>query len=219
MQHRDESQPRLTPVSPAPQLRPATPPPRIDAVSVLLRLYRRAQQNQSRWAMAQLDRIAAEVLLHEFTTASDMLGSVAKLFELVADMDQSAVGRLTNSYDGDGRRSNNRVDGRTHAISKRADIDERIGRLLQRGHLRSFILTSGESHVLEALRVGCKACRHSRVGELDAMLREGCTVREVAYWTARLNEPISKSTIHTHRRHVLLPHELGHPNKTKGGVR
>ena len=88
MQHRDESQPRLTPVS---QLRPATPPPRIDAVSVLLRLYRRAQQNQSRWAMAQLDRIAAEVLLHEFTTASDMLGSVAKLFELVADMDQSAV--------------------------------------------------------------------------------------------------------------------------------
>lgn len=214
MQARDESQPRLTPrVPPVP-----APLPRIDAVSVLLRLYRRAQTQQSRWAMAQLDRIAAEVLLHEFTTSSEMLGSVSKLFELVADMDQSAVGRLTTNYDGDCRRSSNRVDGQTHAISKRADVDDRIGRLLQRGHLRSFIISAGESHLLEALRVGCKACRHPRVAELDAMLREGITVRDVAYWTARTGTPISKSTIHTHRRHVVLPH-VGHPTKTKGGVR
>lgn len=167
--------------------------------------------------MAQLERIAAEVLLAHFTSQSEILGSVSKLYELVADMDQAAVGRLTAPYNGGRRSGSNRVDGRTHAISKRADVDERIGRCLERKHLRAFIIQCGESHLLEQLRVGCKACRHPRVSEIDAMLRDGLTVREVAYWTARHNEPISKSTIHTHRRHVLLPGELGHPRK--GGVR
>lgn len=196
----------------------AHPIPRIDAVRVLLRLYRYAQSHQTRWAMAQLDRIAAEVLLHEFTSHAEMLGSVTKLYELVADVEQSSTGRLTASYDRDTGRSSRRVDTRTHAISKRADVDERIGRLLQRNHLRAFIITAGEAHVLEALRVGCKACRHSQVAKIDSMLREGTTVRDVAYWTARTSEPVSKSTIHTHRRHVVLPH-LGHLNTTKGGVR
>lgn len=208
MRNESESQPRLTPE--APRIR-------FDAVGALLRLHRRAQNQHNRWAMAQLERIAAEVLLAHFTSQSEILGSVSKLYELVADMDQAAVGRLTAPYNGGRRSGSNRVDGRTHAISKRADVDERIGRCLERKHLRAFIIQCGESHLLEQLRVGCKACRHPRVSEIDAMLRDGLTVREVAYWTARHNEPISKSTIHTHRRHVLLPGELGHPRK--GGVR
>lgn len=198
-----------------PHKRPPTPT--FDAVRVLRRLYRRAVDGHHNWAVHQLERIAAEVLLHEFTRQSDMLGSVSKLYELVCDMDQSAVGRLTSGYDSDGGRGRGRVDGKTHAIAKRADVDDRIAYLLQRRHLRSFIIQCGESDVLEQMRVGCKACRHSRVLEIDAMLRDGTTVRDVAYWTARHNEPISKSTIHTHRRHVLLPGELGHPRK--GGVR